>query len=161
MTPRDALAAALHHENCALRGVGSRQCRFWQPHQRSADAILAALAADGFTVAPVQDPLERMAELTVPQGFTFDVVPEVARGALYGWTVRVYGPSSIVASATRRTIAAAADAAREAIGPDRDYGPCGRCGEPFVASIHDPNDERGHGDAAHDFELARLEAPDA
>lgn len=31
-------------------------------------------------------------------------------------------------------------------------GPCATCDEPFGAAIHDPNDERGYGDAAHDFE---------
>lgn len=34
---------------------------------------------------------------------------------------------------------------------------CARCGGFFGASIHDPNDERGHGADAHDFESATQE----
>ena len=111
MTPRDALAAAL----CDPGNLEPWEVGHDDGHMATADSILAALDAAGWTVAPKQDPLERMADLTVPQGLTFDVVPEVARGALYGWTVRIFGPSSIVAAATRPTIAAAADAAREAL----------------------------------------------
>lgn len=40
-----------------------------------------------------------------------------------------------------------------------EHGPCAVCGDPFGAAIHDPNDERGYGDSAHDYVTRTYRTP--
>jgi len=51
-----ALAAAWHHEACKLKHLGSRQCRWWDVHLRSA----AHLLADGSVFLPPLPPRTRL-----------------------------------------------------------------------------------------------------
>lgn len=56
-----ALAAAWHHEGCALRNLGSRQCRFWPVHLLSAARVRRAIESAGVVVATADG--ERVADV--------------------------------------------------------------------------------------------------
>lgn len=76
------------------------------------DAILDALAADGWTVARTQDARDgealRLLREALPEGFDCEVT--FMQGDV--WEVSVYDGPDVVAQFTEATIAAAADACR-------------------------------------------------